>query len=203
MRFLISFEKRANYPTFKKKHNKQSIRFPQHVKLDGEQLTLPKIGKVYCKVSRLPVGKLKSVTVSMNSSGEFYASCLYDDGKEQPTPNQVGKAIGLDLGLTHFVITSDGTKHGSPKYYRKYEKKLAKKQKQLSRKQKSSSNRNKARKQVAKVHQKITRCREDFLHKLSRNLVDVGAAARRVNQVIVVENLAVRNMVKKSLFSKS
>lgn len=194
--FLNFFEKRAQYPNFKKKQNKQSIRFPQHIKLDGNQLTLPKIGKVYCKVSRLPEGKLKSVTVSLNPSGEFYASCLYDDGKEQPSASSGGKAIGLDLGLTHFVITSEGTKHGSPEYYRKYEKKLAKKQKLLSRKTKGSKNRSKTRKAVAKVHQKITRCREDFLHKLSRNLVDE-------NQVIVVENLAVRNMVKNHCLAKS
>ena len=187
--FLNFFEKRAKYPNFKKRHKKQSIRFPQGIKLEGDYLTLPKIKKVYCKVSKLPQGKLKSVTVSMTPSGQFYASCLYDDGKEKPEPNSQGKAVGIDVGLTHFVITSDGTKHGNPKYYRKYEKKLAIKQKQLSRKQEGSSNRNKAKVKVAKVHEKISRCREDFLHKLSRNLVDE-------NQVIVVENLAVKNMVR-------
>ena len=194
--FLNFFEKRAQYPNFKKKQNRQSIRFPQHIKLDGDELTLPKIGKVYCRISRPPEGKLKSVTVSMTPSGEYYASCLYDNEKEPPASDSEGKAIGLDLGLTHFVITSDGTKHGSPNFYRKYEIKLAKKQKKLSKKQKGSSNRNKAKKQVAKVQEKITRCREDFLHKLSRNLVDE-------NQVIVVENLAVKNMVKNHCLAKS
>ena len=71
-----------------------------------------------------------------------------------------------------YAITSDGTKHGNPQYYRKYEKKLAKRQKQLSHKLKGSGNRNKARIKVAKVYAKIVRCREDFLHKLSRKLVD-------------------------------
>ncbi|WP_413168405.1 RNA-guided endonuclease InsQ/TnpB family protein [Capilliphycus salinus ALCB114379] len=194
--FLNFFEKRASYPSFKKKHNKQSIRFPQSVKLQGDYLKLPKLGKVYCKVSRLPEGKIKSVTVLLTPSGQFYASCLYDDGKEKPTTNSDGKAVGIDCGLSHFAITSDGTKHGNPKYYRKYEDKLAKKQKQLSRKQKGSKNRNEARIKVAKVHAKITRCREDFLHKLSRKLVDE-------NQVIVVENLAVKNMVKNHKLAKS
>ncbi|MDJ0658483.1 MAG: RNA-guided endonuclease TnpB family protein [Crocosphaera sp.] len=199
--FLNFFERRAKYPNFKKKHKKQSIRFPQGFKLDGEYLSLPKLKEVYCKVSRLPQGKLKSVTVSMTPTGQFYASCLYDDGVERPSPltslnkGEI-KAIGIDCGLTHFAITSDGSKHGNPKYYRKYEEKLAKKQKQLSRKQKGSSNRNKARIKVAKVHEKITRCREDFLHKLSRNLVDK-------NQVIIVENLAVNNMVKNHKLAKS
>ncbi|OYD97417.1 transposase [Nostoc sp. 'Peltigera membranacea cyanobiont' 210A] len=194
--FLNFFEKRALYPNFKKKGQKQSIRFPQAIKLDGDYLTLPKLGKVYCKVSRLPEGKLKSATVSLAPSGEYYTACLYDDGKDKPVSSSEGKAIGVDMGITYYAITSDGTKHGNPKYYRKYEVKLAKKQKQVSRKQKGSSNCNKARIKVAIVHTKITRCREDFLHKLSCKLVDE-------NQVIVVENLAVRNMVKNPKLAKS
>nr|WP_211173384.1 IS200/IS605 family element RNA-guided endonuclease TnpB [Brasilonema bromeliae] len=194
--FLNFFEKRGLYPNFKKKGQKQSIRFPQEIKLDGSYLTLPKLGKVYCKVSRKPDGKLKSVTVSLTSSGEYYAACLYDDGKDIPVSSSEGKAVGIDMGITHYAITSDGTKHGNPKYYRKYETKLAQKQKLLSRKHKGSNNRNKARIKVAIVHTKITRCREDFLHKLSRKLVDE-------NQVIVVENLAVKNMVRNHKLAKS
>jgi putative transposase len=194
--FLNFFEKRAGYPSFKKKGQKQCIRFPQGMKLDGDYLILPKLGKVYCKVSRRPVGQLKSVTVSCTSTGEYYAACLYDDGRIQPVGSSQGKAIGIDMGITHYAITSDGTKHGNPKYYRKYEKKLAQRQKSLSRKQKGSNNRNKARIKVAKVHAKIARCRSDFLHKLSRKLVDE-------NQVIVVENLAVKNLVKNHKLAKS
>ena len=184
--FLNFFEKRAKFPKFKKKGNKQSVRFPQGIKLDGDYLTLPKLKKVYCKVSRLPEGKLKSVTVSLTPSGKYFASCLYDDGVDLPKQNSEGKAVGIDLGIKDFAITSDGSKYGNPNHYRKYEQMLAKKQKRLAKKQKGSNNRNKARKAVAKVHEKITRCREDFLHKLSRKLVDE-------NQVIVVENLAVKN----------
>ncbi|WP_293153667.1 MULTISPECIES: IS200/IS605 family element RNA-guided endonuclease TnpB [unclassified Microcoleus] len=194
--FLNFFEGRAKYPNFKKKQNRQSIRFPQGCKLKDDTLKLPKIGDVHCKVSRQPEGSLKSVTVSVSPSGEYFAACLYDDGKVLPEKSSEGKAIGIDVGLTHYAITSNGTKHGNPKYYRKYEKRLAKRQKQLSRKLKESNNRNKARVKVAKVHAKIVRCREDFLHKLSRKLVDE-------NQVIVVENLAVRNMVKNHSLAKS
>jgi putative transposase len=194
--FLNFFEGRAKYPNFKKKQNRQSIRFPQGCKLKDDTLKLPKIGDVHCKVSRQPEGTLKSVTVSVNPSGEYLAACLYDNGKDLPEKSTEGKAIGIDVGLTHYAVTSDGTKHGNPKYYRKYEKKLAKRQKQLSHKLKGSGNRNKARVKVAKVHAKIVRCREDFLHKLSRKLVDE-------NQVIVVESLAVRNMVKNHKLAKS
>ncbi len=81
-------------------------------------------------------GKLKSVTVSLNPSGEYYAACLYDDGKDKPVSSSEGKAIGVDMGINHYAITSDGTKHGNPKYYRKYEVKLAKRQKQLRSKKK-------------------------------------------------------------------
>lgn len=108
---LNFFEKRTKYPNFKKKGQKQSIRFPQGIKLDGDELTLPKLGKVYCKISRLPEGKLKSVTVSMTPSGEYYAACLYDDGKNQPVSSSEGKAIGVDLGINHYAITSDGTQY--------------------------------------------------------------------------------------------
>jgi putative transposase len=194
--FLNFFEGRAKYPNFKKKQNRQSIRFPQGCKLKDDTLKLPKIGDVHCKVSRQPEGTLKSVTVSVNPSGEYLAACLYDNGKDLPEKSTEGKAIGIDVGLTHYAVTSDGTKHGNPKYYRKYEKKLAKRQKQLSHKLKGSGNRNKARVKVAKVHAKIVRCREDFLHKLSRKLVDE-------NQVIVVESLAVRNMVQNHKLAKS
>ncbi|MGB3403516.1 MAG: RNA-guided endonuclease TnpB family protein [Microcoleaceae cyanobacterium] len=194
--FLNFFEGRSRYPRFKGKHRRQSIRFPQGCKLTGDYLTLPKLRKVYCRVSRVPVGTLKSVTVSMTVTGEYYASCLYDDVTDQPKISSEGIAIGIDVGLTHFAITSDGSKHGNPRYYRYHEKKLAIHQKRLSQKQLKSNNRNKARVKVAKVHQKISRCREDFLHKLSRKLVDE-------NQVIVVENLAVKNMVKNHKLAKS
>ena len=219
--FLNFLEKRAQFPRFKKKGRKQSMRFPQGCKLLEDGIKLPKLGKLYCKISRPPVGQLKSVTLSQTPSGKYFVSCLFDDGEELPQlsllvrmPNRrehypkgyplgprgrtasEGNAIGIDLGLTHFAITSDGSKHGNPQHYRKYETKLAKKQKELSRKNLGSNNRYKAKVKVARVSEKITRCREDFLHKLSRKLVDE-------NQVICVENLAVKNMVRNHKLAKS
>ncbi len=208
--FLNFFEGRAKFPRFKKKSNRQSMRLPQGCKLLDTAIKLPKIGEVYCKVSKQPFGKLKSVTVSQTPSGQYFVSCLFDEGKDLPSPAPqppnfggqggggwgIGKAIGIDMGINHYAITSDGTKHGNPKYYRKYEQKLAIVQKRLSKKTKGSNNRNKARVKVSKVQEKIARCRKDFLHKLSRKLVDE-------NQVIVVENLAVKNMVKNKHLSKS
>jgi putative transposase len=183
------FEKRSKLPRFKSKHAKQSLSYPQNVKFEGDYLKLPKIGLVYGFIHRKFEGNIKTVTVSKNPDGKYYASVLVDDGKENPQLSAEGKAIGIDLGLTYFAITSNGFKYDNPRHIKKHEQNLKRKQKKLSRKQKGSNNRNKARQKVAKVHSKISRCREDFLHKLSRKVVNE-------NQVIVLENLAVKNMVK-------
>ncbi|MDJ0599571.1 MAG: RNA-guided endonuclease TnpB family protein [Crocosphaera sp.] len=190
------FEKRAKYPRFKSKHGRQSIQYPQNVKVFDDYLQIPKIGDVKAVIHRPIEGKIKTVTVSKNCSGQYFASVLFDDGKEKPKPSTEGKAIGIDVGLTHFCITSDGSKYANPRFFDKYQKNLKVKQQQLSRKQKGSNNRNKARKKVARVHRKITNCREDFLHKLSRSLVDK-------NQVIIVENLAVKNMMQWGKLAKA
>lgn len=121
---------------------------------------------------------------------------MFEDGTKKPQQTTEGKAIGVDLGLTHFAITSEGSKFDNPKWLKKHERNLKIKQQQLARKQKGSNHRNKSRIKVAKVHNKITLAREDFHHKLSRRLVDE-------NQVIVVENLAVRNMVRNRNLSKA
>ncbi len=190
------FEKRAKYPKFKSKHKKQSIQYPSNVKIEGDCLKVPKIGLIYVKIHRPIQGQIKTVTISMNSSGQYFASLLIDDGKDKIEPSSEGKAIGIDLGLKHFAITSDGSKYDNPKILRKHELNLKRKQQQLSRKKKGSNNRNKARRKVARVHLKITNCRSDFLHKLSRRIVDE-------NQVIVCEDLNVKGMVKNHCLAKS
>ena len=183
------FEKRAKSPRFKSKHGKQSIQYPQNVQVKEDCLKLPKIGEVKGIFHRPIEGKVKTVTISKNCCDQYYASILFEDGKDLPQSSIEGKAIGIDLGLTHFAIASDGSKFDNPRWLNKHEGNLKVKQQQLSRKQNGSNNRNKARKKVAKVHNKIARCREDFLHKLSRRIVDE-------NQVICVEDLNVKGMVK-------
>jgi len=187
--FSNFFEKRARYPRFKSKHGKQSIQYPQNVQIKESAVKLPKIGEVKAVIHRPIEGKVKTVTVSKNRCDQYYASILFEEGKEKPSPSTEGKAVGVDLGLNHYAITSDGSKFDNPRWIDKHEKNLKTKQCGLSRKQKGSNNRNKARKKVAKVHNKVTRCREDFLHKLSRRIVDE-------NQVICVENLNVKGMMK-------
>jgi putative transposase len=190
------FEKRAGYPRFKSKNHKQSIQYPQNVKPMDKSLKIPKIGEVKAILHRPIEGKVKTVTVSKTSCNQYFASIRFEDGKEKPQPSYEGKAVGVDVGLTHFAITSDGSKFANPRFLSKHENNLKLKQQQLSRKHQGSKNRNKSRKKVANIHRKITNCREDFLHKLSRRLVDE-------NQVIVTENLNVKGMMKNHCLAKA
>jgi len=190
------FDKRAMLPKFKSKHGRQSISYPQNVKFDGDKINLPKIGLVHCQRHRDFEGAIKTVTVSRNPDGKHFVSVLVDDGKANPELVPVDKAIGIDVGLTHFAITSDGSKFDNPRFFIKHQRNLKRKQQKLSKKKKGSQNRKKARLAVAKVHSKIARCREDFLHKLSRKIVNE-------NQVIAVENLNIKGMVKNHNLAKA
>ncbi len=154
------------------------------------------MGEIKAEIHRPVEGSVRSVTVSMNSRGHYYASVLVEDGIGKPEPSAEGQAIGLDVGLTDLVVTSNGSKFNNPKWFRNHQRNLKRKQQQLSKKKKGSTNRTKARTKVASVHDKISRCRSDFLHKLSRRIVDE-------NQVIVTENLAVKNMVRNHNLAKS
>ena len=194
--FINFFEKRADFPRFKAKHQKQSISYPQNVKIMTDTIKFPKLGEIYAKIHRPIDGKIKTVTISKNKANQYYASVLFEVEGEKPSVSTEGKAIGLDMGLTDFCITSDGSKYANPRWLDKHEKNLAIKQKALSRKQKGGKNRDKARLKVAKVHNRISRCREDFQHKLSRKIVNE-------NQVIVVENLNIKGMVQNHCLAKS
>lgn len=139
-------------------------------------------------------GIIKSCTITKTPSEKYYISILVDsENKQLP---ETDKKIGIDLGIKNFAITSDGEVFANPKWLRKSEKRLAKLQRDLSRKEKGSNNRKKARIKVAKLHEKISNQRKDFLHKLSSKLI-------RENQSIVIEDLQVSNMIKNRRLSKS
>jgi putative transposase len=191
------FDKRVQLPRFKSKHGRQSLSYPANVKFEGDSIKIPgKIGLVYCRRHREFEGVIKMVTLSKNPDGKYYASILVDDRQDAPLSKVDGKAIGIDVGLTHFAITSDGSKYDNPRHFAKHQRNLKRKQQKLSRKQKGSQNRTKAKQKVAKVQSKIARCREDFLHKLSRKIVNE-------NQVIAVENLNVKGMVRNHNLAKA
>jgi putative transposase len=202
------FDGRARFPRFKSKHGKQSIQYPQNVKvsttlnLDAERsrgvkvengaVKLPgTIGTIRAKIHRTIEGTIKTVTVSSYPSGKYYASILTEVEGENPTPSTDGRVIGIDLGLKHVAVTSDGnkvSKYDNPKYLAKHDKNLKRKQQKLARKQKGSNSRHKYRKVIARVYERVSNSRANFLHKLSRKLVNE-------NQVVVVENLHVKGMM--------
>jgi putative transposase len=183
------FAKRGRFPRFKSKHGRQSYQYPQRVKIDSAKIYLPKIGWVRCIVHREIVGTFKTVTVSRNACGQFHAAVLTDDGAELPEVSLDGKAIGVDVGLTHLAVTSDGSKFDNPRHLNKATKNLRRKQQSLSRKKKGSNSRGKARQLVARAHERVSCARKDYLHKLSRRIVNE-------NQVIAVETLNVKGMLK-------
>jgi putative transposase len=197
--FRNFFDGRGGYPVFKKRHGRQSMQYPANVKvLSNTEIKFPgKLETVRAVIHRSIEGEVKTVTVSKNPDGKYFASILVEDGIEKPDSSSDGDVMGIDLGLTDFAVTSNGSKYQHPRATKKHEKNLARKQKKLARKNdQTTNNRRKAQLAVAKVHSKIKRVREDFLHKLSRQIVDE-------NQVIVVENLAVRNMVKNHCLAKA
>jgi len=135
----------------------------------------------------------------MTPSGKYYASVLTEVEGDNPPSHTNGKVAGIDLGLKDFAIVNDGvktSKYANPKHLAKHERNLKRKQRKLARKQKGSKSRDKARKLAARVHERVSNVRQDYLHKLSRKLVDE-------NQVIVVESLNTRGMVRNHSPSQS
>jgi len=195
--FVNFFERRAKYPQFKNKHRKQSIQYPQGVKVvDDCKVFLPKIGHIKAVIHRELAGTIKTVTVSKDPGGKYFASILCENDEVQPEVNLHGKVLGIDVGLTAVAITSDGSKFANPKPVLKAQRNLKRKQQSLSRKAKGSNSRNKARLLVAKAHERVANARQDYLHKLSTRLVNE-------NQVIAVEDLHVKGMMKNHRLAKA
>lgn len=187
---------KAKFPQFKRKHGKQSSYHCVGVKVLAGAVKLPKMQPVKANIHREITGAVKSITVSLSKTGKFYASILVDDGAEVPALlHTVSKVTGVDLGLSHFAIESNGRKIANPRFVKRAEKNLRRKQRQLSRKAKGSANRAKARLRVAKCHEKTANARADFQHKLSRTLIDE-------NQAVIVETLKSANMMKNRKLAK-
>jgi len=197
--FVNFFAGRAKYPNFKKKSNGGSAEFTKAAFRwkDGQVFLAKCIEALPIRWSRdLPLGGFpahhsdcepSTITVKLEPSGRWFVSLLVDTNIPQLPKSD--KQIGLDVGITSLIATSNGDKIANPKHFKQLRQKLKKVQKALSRKQKGSNNRSKARVKAARVYAQITDARKDFLHKLTTQLV-------RENQTIVVEDLAIKNMVK-------
>jgi putative transposase len=165
------------YPRFKPEDRFRSVEFPSYgdgcrLKETGSsaKLYLQNIGHIKVKLHRPVEGTIKTVSVK-RACGKWYVifSCDFGDA---PEPTGDGAAVGIDLGLKAFIVTSDGESVESPRYYRESQKKLRRAQRSVSRKKKGSGRRRKAREQVARLHEKTANQRRDFHHKQARRLVD-------------------------------
>ena len=196
--FKNFFEKRAKYARFKSYRGKQSCQYPQKTQVVENGVKIPQVGVIKASIHKLFNGQLKTVTITKTTTGKYYASLLFDTKQKNPEIVLTGKVVGIDLGLKDFCVTHDGSKtskYTNPKHLKKHERNLARKQAKLARKEKGSKSREKARKLVARVHERISNTRQDFLHKLSRKIVND-------NQVVVVENLNIKGMVSYGMLRK-
>ncbi|WP_053958342.1 RNA-guided endonuclease InsQ/TnpB family protein [Sulfobacillus thermosulfidooxidans] len=185
---------KPGYPRFKSVSRYNSFTYPQGgYSINGNRLVLSKIGEVKIKLHRQPQGKIKMCTVVVKN-GKYYA-CLSCEVEPNILPES-HKTVGIDLGVKHLAITSDGEFYEHPRFLRESERKLRKKQRSVSRKKKGSSRRRKAIRELAKVHEHIANQRRDYAHKVSRRLVNGYG-------LMAFENLNVQGMVKNHHLAKS
>jgi len=182
---------KAGLPRFRsRKDRRQTIRFSRNARFQvtpGGKLRLPKIGDIAVRWSRPLPSAPSSVTVIMDAAGRYFASFVIE-----PAPGPLPATepvIGIDLGLTHFAVLSDGRKIASPRFLRRAQKKLRRAQKALTRKEKGSRNRDKARVKLARAHARVADARREFCHQLSTSLI-------RENQAVAVEDLAVHGLAR-------
>ena len=198
------FKKLGSAPRFKKKFHKQTFKVPQFfgikkTKRDNVFLCIPKLkSAIKVNAHREINGEMKQVVIVKEASGEYFASfnCEVKEEKIFKKKDSHDGEVGIDLGLTSFIATSTGEKKEQPRFFRKKMQRLKLKQRSLSRKKKYSLNWHKNRKRVSHIHQKIVNSRKDFLHKISFKLVDE-------NQVIYLEDLNVKGMMRNRRLSKS
>lgn len=186
------YRKVSKFPKFKSKHDThQSFKVPQHFEVNFEKKTLkiPKFKDPF-KFKGSFSGELieiNSVTISKNPSGKYFASIQGEFEIKQK--ESTGEMIGVDLGIKTFLVTSNGDEIKNERFLKKQLKKIKYEQRQLSKKKKGSKSREKQRVKLAKQHQKVVNQRENYLHQISTKLIND-------NQVIVLEDLSVKNMVK-------
>ena len=186
------FKEHSGYPKFKSKKTHDFSYKAKcvngNIQYCGKYIKLPKLGMVKTKNKLIPQGRILNATISQKPSGKYYVSLCCTDVDIEPF-DKTGNAVGIDLGIKEFCITSDGKMISNPKYLKKSLSKLVKLQRELSRKSKGSSNRNKIRIKVARLQEHIANQRKDFLQKLSTEIV-------KSNDIICIEDLNVSGMIK-------
>ena len=187
-------EEKPGYPRYKSYNRYNSFTYPQSgFSLDKNKIKLSKIGNIKAKLHRQIQGTIKTCTITREINNWYV--CFSCEVEHTPLP-KTNKTIGVDMGLEKFVSLSNGEHISNPRYLRQSETELKHEQRKLSRKKKGSNSRQKQREIVAKLHKKIYNQRNDFLHKESRKLVNAY-------DLIVFEDLKIKNMVKNTRLSKS
>ena len=188
--FKAFFSHRSGFPKFKSKRNDQSYTTNNQgsVKFSNNNryISIPKCPRIRIKKHRDFIGTIKSITVSMTTDNKYYISLLVES--EIKPLKQSTRTVVLDLGLKSLIVDSNGHKYKNHKYLTKSQNKLAKEQRKLSKMVKGSNNRNKQRIKVARLHKHIQNQRNDYLHKLSKKIIDE-------NQIICIESLLVKDMM--------
>jgi len=196
--FKAFFRKQNAFPKYKSRRNDQSYTTNNQGSAkfsnNNRYISIPKCPRIRIKKHRDFKGEIKSITVSKTTDEKYYISLLVEENSE--CINISDNAIGLDLGLKDLIIDSNGNKYKNHKYLTKSQNKLAREQRRLSLMKKGSSNRDKQRIKVARIYKKIENQRNDYLHKLSRHIIDE-------NQVICIEDLKVKNMARNSKLARS
>ena len=201
--FTNFFKGRAKFPRFKsKKIPHRSYQNPQKCTVDFEKsiINIPKIKGIKAVFSREFVGNIKTVTISKTATGKYYASILVQNADILPTPTTIDPSltVGIDLGISHLLNLSDGSKFDNPKHLAKASQKLAIGQKIFARKQKQSKNYQKQKLAVARIHEKVRHQRLDLHHKITHSLICENQATS-----YAIEDLAVKNMVKNRKLAKA
>lgn len=190
------FQKRAKFPNFKSKRSKNSFTVPQFASIAGNRLFIPKFKEgIKCRVHREIKGEIGKVTISKTPSGKYFVSVFTEEEYAAPL-EKTNKLVGVDMGLKDLLITSEGETFKNNRYTRIYERKLAKAQQHLSRKKKGSNGYENQRLKVAKLYEKVSNCRMDYLHKCSHTLISNY-------DTICIEDLNVKGMLRNHKLAKS
>lgn len=200
--FTNFFRSHSNFPKFKKNIGSQSFRNPQvrnMVRINGSKIIIPKFSEGIQFVNdRIIIGKIRSTTITRTPTGKYFISVLVETGKQTPEPKTIRAktAIGIDLGLKSFIVTSNGLTIGNPKHLKKSLAHIKYLQRQVSKKKKGGANRRKAVHKLAIGHERVTNQRKDFLHKLSTELI-------KNHDTICLEDLNISGMVKNHKLAQS
>lgn len=188
------FNKRTKFPNFKSKRSKNSFTVPQFVKVKNGKLFIPKFKGIKMIMEREIEGKIGKATISRTPTGKYFVSIL-TEREYTPVPT-TGKKVGIDLGLKDFLVLSTGSKIKNGRFLKHYEKNLKLNQKHLSRKTKGSNRYERQKLKVSRIHEKISNSRMDLIHKVSMDLV-------KNFDVIYLEDLNIKGMVKNHKLAKS